>query len=185
MPRIIHVYEIPERWIVGTVGEPGDRSFFIQAKHGRRLISIAIEKSQVAALIERMNFLLREIKRENPHLLSKPLPMDSNPLENPIMEEFVVGVIGLIWLAEKEMISIEFQAIDQSLQSDDNGEIEFLGEDENGPDLLRIIVNPAQAQSFTVRATSLLSAGRPPCTFCGLPLNIGGHVCPRANGYRR
>ena len=185
MSRIIHLFENPERFIVGTVGEPGDRTFFVQAKAGRRLISVAVEKSQVLALAERINYLVREIKKTNPELLRNKQPIDDKPMEAPIMEEFVVGIIGLVWLADRELISMDFQAFDQSLITDDGTEVELLGEEDEGPDLLRLVITPGSAEIFADRALKVVNAGRPPCIFCGLPLDARGHVCPRANGYRR
>ena len=185
MTRIIHLYESPDRFIVGTVGEPGERTFFIQAKENRRLISVVVEKSQVIALVERVGFLLREIKREHPNVLATKAMVDESPLENPIMEEFTVGIIGLIWLGDSEMISMEFQASDDSATAQDSDEIAILSESQEGPDLLKVVISPAQAEAFCLRAMRLVDAGRQPCTFCGLPLDLRGHVCPRANGYRR
>ena len=185
MTRIIHLYESPDRFIVGTVGEPGERTFFFQAKENRRLISVVVEKSQVIALVERVGFLLREIKREHPNVLATKAMVDESPLENPIMEEFTVGIIGLIWLGDIEMISMEFQASDDSATAQDSDEIAILSESQEGPDLLKVVISPAQAEAFCLRAMRLVDAGRQPCTFCGLPLDLRGHVCPRANGYRR
>ena len=111
--------------------------------------------------------------------------VDESPLENPIMEEFTVGIIGLIWLGDSEMISMEFQASDDSATAQDSDEIAILSESQEGPDLLKVVISPAQAEAFCLRAMRLVDAGRQPCTFCGLPLDLRGHVCPRANGYRR
>jgi uncharacterized repeat protein (TIGR03847 family) len=44
---------------------------------------------------------------------------------------------------------------------------------------------PAQARAFARRCARVVSAGRPACPFCGQPLDPTGHICPRANGYRR
>ena len=54
-----------------------------------------------------------------------------------------------------------------------------------GPDLLIASLRISQVKGFCERATALVNAGRPACPFCGLPVDPLGHLCPRANGYRR
>ena len=58
---VIHEFDPPERFVVGTVGEPGARTFFIQARAGARMVSVALEKQQVAALAERVDELLDQV----------------------------------------------------------------------------------------------------------------------------
>jgi uncharacterized repeat protein (TIGR03847 family) len=167
---------------VGTVGEPGDRSFFLQARFGKRLTSVLIEKAQVVAIVERLDLLLRELKRIDSNFVINSLPRDDEPLEQPIVEEFRVGLISLSWLSDRELVSIELQA---ASDRDESGEDLFIDDLENAPDMLHVVLTSAQTEAFTKRAMSVVSAGRPPCPFCGLPLDPRGHVCPRANGYRR
>jgi len=182
MARIVFIFDPVERFIVGTVGEPGERSFFLQARTGARLTSVLVEKAQVFALSERIGFLLRELKRNDPTFRVDALARDDAPLEQPILEEFRVGVIGLSWLSDRGLVSIELQAI---TELDQESEEIALDDSEDAPDLLRIVLTPGQAEAFSIRAVAVLNAGRPPCPFCGLPLDPRGHVCPRANGYRR
>lgn len=182
MARVVHSFDPVERFVVGTVGEPGERSFFLQARTGPRLISVLLEKSQVIAISDRLEVLLRELRRIDPSLVIERLPRDDQPLETPIIEEFRVGIVSLSWLSDREMVSIELQGIDENAPE---GE-EILGDrDADGPDLLHVILTPSQTDAFVKRATAVVNAGRPPCPFCGLPLDPKGHVCPRANGYRR
>lgn len=168
--------------MAGTVGEPGDRSFFLQARHGKRITSVLLEKAQVAAIVERLDLLLRELKRVESNFVIASLPRDDEPLEQPIVEEFRVGLISLAWLSDRELVSIELQAASEQEEKDENL---FIEDPENGPDMLHVILTPAQTDAFIKRATNVINAGRPPCPFCGLPLDPRGHVCPRANGYRR
>jgi len=181
MSRIVFTFDPAERFIAGTVGEPGERAFFLQARSGARLISVLVEKAQVSALSERLGFLLHELKRNDLTFRIDTLERDDAPLEQPILEEFRVGIIGLSWLSDRGVISVELQAIAEM----EEGEEITLDESEDAPDLLRVILSPEQAQAFISRALIVLNAGRPPCPFCGLPLDPRGHVCPRANGYRR
>jgi len=163
------------------VGEPGDRSFFLQARHGKRLTSVLLEKAQVVAIVERLDLLLHELKRVEPNMAIDSLPRDDEPLEAPIIEEFRVGLISLAWLSDRELVSIELQATSDQ----ENDENLFIEDPENGPDILHVMLTSAQTEAFIERATRVINAGRPPCPFCGLPLDPRGHVCPRANGYRR
>lgn len=182
MTRIIFNYDPVERFIVGTVGEPGERTFYLQARTGARLTSVMVEKAQVFAIAERIGFLLRELKRNDATFRVETLLRDDAPLEQPIFEEFRVGVISLSWLSDRELVSVELQAI--TLLDPENEEI-LSDDSQDASDVLRVLLSPAQAQSFATRALMVLNAGRPPCPFCGLPLDPRGHVCPRANGYRR
>ena len=63
MPRVIHVFRQPERFVAGTVGEPGDRSFYLQAIQEARTVSVLLEKQQVTVLAERITALLQEVAR--------------------------------------------------------------------------------------------------------------------------
>lgn len=182
MSRIVNIFDPPERFVVGTVGEPGERSFFLQARSGNRLTSVLLEKAQVTAIAERLEILLRELRRLDPALVIERMPRDDEPLETPIVEEFRVGVVSLSWLSDREMVSIELQAVNENAPESE----EILDDDEmNAPDLLRVILSPSQTDAFIKRAGAVVNAGRPPCPFCGLALDPQGHVCPRANGYRR
>lgn len=182
MARIINSFDPVERFVVGTVGEPGERSFFLQARSGSRLTSVLLEKSQVIAIADRLEILLRELRRVDPALVIERLPADDQPLEAPIMEEFRVGLVSLSWLSDREMVSIELQAVNENTPE---SEEVFADDDSEAPDLLRVILTPSQTDAFVKRATVVVNAGRPPCPFCGLALDPKGHVCPRANGYRR
>ena len=92
---VIHEFDPPERFVVGTVGEPGQRTFFLQARAGARMVSVALEKQQVAALAERVDELLDQVLDEasSPTLIPAVAPLDlddAEPLEQPIEEEFMV-----------------------------------------------------------------------------------------------
>ncbi|WP_432495327.1 DUF3090 domain-containing protein [Kineococcus gypseus] len=179
-------YDPPERFVAGTVGEPGSRTFFLQARGAGRLTSVALEKAQVAALAERVSELLDEIVRRSAG--QAPVPAltpsgssDTAPLDVPIEEEFRVGTMSLAWDSEREVVVIEcFEVDDEEVDSP-------LAEEAPDParNLLRVAIDGAAARAFSQRAAALVAAGRPPCPFCAGPLDPGGHVCPRANGYRR
>ena len=189
MPRVVFEYDPPERFVAGTVGEPGSRTFFLQATGAGRTTSVALEKQQVSVLAERVDALLDEVLRRSAGETSVPAVtpadgVDMAPLEAPIEEEFRVGTMALAWDADDEVVVIEAQAVTEG--ENDDGETLLIDDDaEEGPALLRVRLPGAAARAFVVRAQAVVAAGRPPCPFCGGPLDVAGHVCPRANGYRR
>jgi uncharacterized repeat protein (TIGR03847 family) len=194
VPRQVFLYEKPDRFVAGTVGQPGQRTFFLQASAAGRTTSVALEKTQVEALAERIDELLDEVVRRTGG--SAPVPavapaelMDTGPLEAPVEEEFRVGTMALAWDGAEERMILEAQALVE-IDADSEDDLEaaeemLLEDDENGPPLLRVRLTGAQARSFAKRALDVVSAGRPPCPLCSLPLDPEGHVCPRQNGYRR
>jgi uncharacterized repeat protein (TIGR03847 family) len=183
---VVHRYDPPERFVAGTVGPPGQRTFFLQARAGNRITSISLEKQQVAVLAERVDGLLDDLlKADTAGLVPAVAPTameDSAPLEQPIEEEFRAGTMTLAWDAETERVVIEVFPIEES-----EAVVEDLLEDETPqPDeMLVVSLTPAVARAFSKRAQTVVAAGRPPCQFCGNPLDPAGHLCPRANGFRR
>lgn len=191
MPRQIFTFDPPERFVVGTVGQPGERTFFLQAKQGEQVISVALEKIQAQVLAERLDELLDEVRRrggEVPTASATELD-DVNPLDQPILEEFRVGTMALAWDGEAGVVIIEAHAQGAEREGDEAAEEEpvpDLPDDaEEGPDVLRVRIDPAYARAFVKRALRVVAAGRPPCPLCGLPLDPDGHVCPRQNGHRQ
>jgi len=189
VPRQVFLYDPPERFVAGTVGEPGQRTFFLQASAGGRVTSVALEKTQVSVLAERVDELLDELVRRTGGETAVPAVTpteleDAGPLLPPILEEFRVGTMALAWDADDERLVVEAQA---QVPDDEAPEDTLLGEDddEDGPPLLRVRLTGGQARAFAKRALLVVSAGRPSCPFCGLPMDPEGHICPRANGYRR
>ena len=182
MSRAIHVFRTPDRFVAGTVGQPGNRTFYLQAVHDTRVVSVLCEKQQVAVLAERIGALLIEINRR----FGTPLPPESevadlSPLIMPVDAEFRVGTMGLGWDAEAESVVVELLAV---------SDIEFdasviLDDAEEGPDAVRVFLSPESARQFADRSQRVISAGRPPCPLCDEPLDPDGHVCVRTNGYLR
>jgi uncharacterized repeat protein (TIGR03847 family) len=178
----IHLFDPAERFVVGTVGVPGERTFFLQARKGSRLLSVSLEKAQVAALADRIQQILREVRNSEPLTLFERVERDDQPLESPIDEEFRVGVIGIAYLSDRKMVEIDLQAIADSQSPEDE---ELLMELSESQDILRVLIPLGYAESFAKRAIAVFGAGRAPCPFCGGPIDPGGHLCPRSNGYRR
>lgn len=189
MSRQIYRYDLPERFVAGTVGVPGERTFYLQASDSGRVTSVVLEKEQVRLLATRLDQLLDEVLRRSGG--TAPVPAvapnelsDSAPLDEPIFEQFRVGALALAWDESDQRVVIEAAAV----ADDDAGEqVEPLSDDVEaaGPDVLRVRMTGAMARAFASRALTIVSAGRPPCPMCGQPLDASGHVCPRQNGYRR
>lgn len=184
MARRAFIFDPPERFVAGTVGQPGNRTFFLQAREGARVVSVALEKTQVAVLAERLGRLLLELEQRGIAALTpRRLPDDVRPLDEPLNEAFRAGTLTLGWDGERESVLIEARA---QTEDDDDPEafeaIEELRDDPDGPDLLRVRISATAARSFVERAMRTVRSGRPPCPLCGNPLDSQGHICPRRNG---
>ena len=179
----VYYYDPPDRFVAGSVGQPGERTFYLQATSTGRVTSVVLEKFQVSLLAERIDELLDEVLRRTGTAgipATAPAALrDDGPLDLPLTEEFRVGAIALAWDGEDERVVIEAQ--EESEQP-----VEPLSDDvpQDGPGVLRVRISPAAARAFAERALQLVAAGRPPCPLCGLPLDATGHVCPRQNGHR-
>ena len=182
MPRQFHLFDRPHRFVAGTVGTPGDRSFYLQAVDGVRIVSVALEKAQVSILADRMEQLLDEIVARTGTALPASGEPDTDALEQPIDEEFRVGAMGLAWDGDAGLIVVEAQA---PVEDTEIAQETLLEDVEEGPDALRVRLEPGRARAFVDRARRVIAAGRPPCPLCGQPLDPSGHICPRQNGYHR
>ena len=167
-------FDQPDRFIVGTIGAPGEREFYFQVRQKNILISLATEKSQATALAERITTIIREIKKSAPLSAVNPAPVDDLPLELPLDSEFVVGAIGIAF--DPSLLEIEI-----SFRAEDGDEVE---DEDSGP-IVEIHLDLSMALAFAQRTMALVAAGRPLCPFCISPIDPRGHLCPRANGYRR
>ncbi|MFZ4108223.1 MAG: DUF3090 domain-containing protein [Candidatus Planktophila sp.] len=161
------IFDAIDRFIVGTVGQPGEREFFLQVRQSTRLVTVAVEKSQVGALTSRMEMLISQLRKSG-HAAAVSA-VDDQPLEQPIESDFVVGAISIAWNEETSCVQIELLDVDQEDQSQG----------------LNLHISLDMAQAFVKRANAVINSGRLPCPLCGLAIDPQGHLCPRANGYRR
>ena len=179
MPRIVYRHDSTSRFIVSTIGQPGERQFFIQIKSANGLNTLAVEKSQVIALTEKFDELIRELRRSKiaqQSDLTQTAEIDDQPLELPIEQDFQIGIISIAWESNLVIVNIQAASQDDELILDDF---------DSGPDLVIATLRISQVRGFCERAKLIVSAGRAACPFCGLPVDPSGHLCPRANGYRR
>jgi uncharacterized repeat protein (TIGR03847 family) len=155
---VIHRLGHPERIAVGAIGDVGERLFLLQAREGRRLVVVKVEKDQVAILASWLARVVRSMTRP------EALEMDVE-LEPEYEIDLVAGEITVA-------LDEEAATIDVAIESA-----------EDGGDSLFVTLTAEQAAAFAIRAVQLIEAGRPPCPLCGLPLDPRGHNCPRTNGH--
>jgi len=204
--RQVFRFDPPQRFVAGTVGAPGERTFYLQAASQDLVTSVLLEKAQVAALAQRVDEILDQVVLAGAGEASVPTVApaehaDNAPLELPLVEEFRVGTIALAWDALSERVVIEAHAQvevpagaegtgadpeDVGATAARSAEPVFGDEDsEEGADVLVVRLPGAMARAFVARSLALVSAGRPPCPLCGAPLDPQGHICPRKNGKLR
>ncbi len=204
MPRRVYNFDRPDRFICGAVGEPGQRTFFLQATKGGQVVSVALEKAQVAVLAERLATLLLTLRQGGVEVGEDP-PGQPPSLDEPVVEQFRVGLLTLGWDGDREQIVIEARELgDEDVEIDDAeaedeplatvaGEQELQAEEpvvafvaaevDEDLDVVRVQLEPPAALEFASGALAVVQAGRPPCPQCGAPLDPTGHFCPRRNGY--
>lgn len=175
MPTIVHEFDWPDRVVVGTVGVPGSRTFYLQVRTGAQIVSIALEKQQSELLAEKIDELLEQLTTHEGNSFSVPAStpielVDNDPLEQPVDEQFRTGTMTLGWDPSTAQVVIEaFPLVD----------------DEDGPDaasreaaeMLVVRIPVGSAQAFAMRTREVVGAGRPICALCGTPIDAAGHVC--------
>jgi uncharacterized repeat protein (TIGR03847 family) len=189
MPTITHQFDWPDRIVVGTIGEPGARAFYLQARDGARVISIALEKEQSAVLGAKIEEILDQlmVRDGNPFSVPAATPIelvDNDPLEQPVEPEFRTGTMTLGWDPSTSQIVIEAYPlieIDDEEDEDDSddafdAEINPLGIEP--PEMLLVRIPVGAAGAFAQRTREIVGAGRPICPQCGMPMDAEGHVCP-------
>jgi uncharacterized repeat protein (TIGR03847 family) len=192
MSRRIFTFESPDRFVCGALGQPGQRVFFLQASKNGRVVSVALEKAQVAVLAERLALLLLRLREQGAAAGTSPqieLPPQPETLAEPVVEAFRVGSMILSWDEDLERVVIEAQELgaveieDEDEEAAEGEVMEVPDDDPDGPDLVRVHLQPTEAQTFVAGAVAVIQAGRPPCPNCGEPLDPTGHFCTRRNGY--
>jgi uncharacterized repeat protein (TIGR03847 family) len=181
MPTIVHGFDWPDRVVVGTVGQPGSRTFYLQARARARIISVALEKQQSAVLAEKIEEILDELMAEkgNPFSVPEVTPLelvDNDPLDQPVDEQFRTGAIGLGWDPSTAQVVIEAYPY---VETDDDADDPVMVEP---PELLLVRIPVGTARAFAKRTREIVGAGRPICPLCGTPMDADGHVCASTDG---
>ncbi|MDN5894751.1 MAG: DUF3090 domain-containing protein [Nocardioides sp.] len=173
-PAHIHEFDWPDRVVIGTVGRPGARTFYLQARAGEQIVSIALEKEQSALLALKIDEILDQLIAVEGNRFSVPTStpvelVDNDPLET-VQEQFRAGTIGIGWdpttaqvIIEAHPLSAEDDALDGGAAADS--------------EMLRVRMPVGTARAFTRRTREIVDAGRPLCTLCGHPMDPDGHIC--------
>ncbi len=193
MARRIFNFENPDRFVAGTIGQPGNRAFYLQARDGSRIVSVLVEKVQVELLAERLHQLLAEVRARGAGVPEEPVAsdIDTAALDEPLNEAFRAGTMAIIWDGDGESIFVEVRAMSEDEQSEsfeaeseaEDLEAEDVEAEDDTSDVVRIHLQPSRALAFAKQALDVVASGRPPCPFCGQPLNPEGHICARRNGF--
>jgi hypothetical protein len=173
MTRRLFIFDDPDRFVAGTLGEPGDRAFYLQARKGGALVSVGLEKVQVAALAQRLDDLLEAVDA----------PSESAPTDDAGWRSRSSSCSGSGRWRWRGIPGSRAIVIEAQTPTEDGEYAELPDEVDEGPDLLRVRIDAPAARSFVRRAEALVASGRPACPFCGQPLDSQGHFCPRGNGH--
>ena len=183
MAPIVHGFDWPDRFVIGTVGGPGSRTFFLQARSRAQLVSVALEKEQSAALAERIEEILDELMAGvgNPFSIPALTPeglVDNDPLEQPVEEQFRAGAMSLGWDPSTAQIVIQaFPYVEADDESFDPLEVD-------PEEVLQVRIPVGTARAFAKRTREVVGAGRPICPLCRVPMDAGDHVCELPDGFR-
>lgn len=177
MPTRVHEFAWPDRVVVGTIGLPGARTFYLQVRAGKQIVSIALEKQQSALLAEKIDEVLDQLITVDGNPFSVPTStpielVDNDPLEG-VQEQFRAGALSLGWDPTTAQVVIEAYPI-----ADVDGDDESLDDDAaNVPEMLLVRMPVGTARAFAKRAREIVGAGRPTCSLCGYPIDADGHTC--------
>ncbi len=172
--RLTYELNEPDRVTVGTIGEVGERIFFLQVRQDVQLVTMKVEKSQVATLCRVLDRILRGLERP------EELPAGSDiQLERFEDADLVVRTLRVGYDGSTDRILL---VCDEAERGDEGDEEEEEDDDELEGSVVRLAMTREQAAALAIRGTELVAAGRPLCPRCGFPLDPRGHVCPRMNG---
>lgn len=172
-----HLYDLNpvDRITTDAVGEPGKRVFYIQARKGRRIVTVLCEKEHVAALAQAIDQFLLSQAGDSAEAVVDPDPaLDSGmSLEFPLKPVFQAGQVSLGYdRASERLVVIAYELLEEE-------------DEETRPSVARFWATPAQMRAFSIQGQQVVVAGRPRCSMCGEPIDPAGHFCPRKNGDRK
>ena len=167
----------PDVLAVDYVGEPGKRTFFLQARKQSRIFTFEIEKQQVALMAEKLREMLLLVDGSDRVVSAGSARNGSLVLVAPIEPEWRVGTIGLAYEEPGDVVVVVLQP----MVTADLDQPEPLEEQETEA---RLLLGREQVRDFVLHAEAVVAEGRPLCQLCGLPIDPDGHVCPASNGHR-
>ena len=164
-----------DRVTVGAVGEPGERAFFLQARSGEVLVTIAVEKEQVELLSSSILEILATVDKET----GDGPPEELLELEPPLEPLWRAGRLSIGYGEDRDRMLLELEELvpepeDEEAEQDEPPE----------PDRLRIWTTREQMLALSRHGSAVAARGRPRCQFCGEPMDREGHTCPAMNGHR-
>lgn len=177
----VHEFSWPDRVVIGVIGLPGARTFYLQVRAGKQIVSIAMEKQQSALLAEKIDEILDQLitVEGNPFSIPTGTPLelvDNDPLED-VQEQFRTGAMSLGWDPSTAQIVIEAHPItEDDSEADDNAESPH-EDGANETEMLRVRMPVGSARAFAKRTREIVGAGRPLCPLCGYPMDADGHIC--------
>ncbi len=181
MPTTVHEFAWPDRVVVGTIGVPGERTFYLQVRTGKQIVSIALEKQQSAQLAEKIDEILDQLitLEGNPFSVptSTPIELVDNDQLEPVEEQFRTGVMSLGWDPTTAQIVVEAYPIVEVENESDPVEVFLDDDDADASEVLRVRMPVGTARAFAKRTLEVVGAGRPTCPICGYPLDADGHTC--------
>lgn len=167
----------PEVFTADYEGEPGNRTFYLQARSSASVATYLVEKQQVAALADELRRLLLLVDSDDTVARAEPARDPALSLVSPVAAGWRVGTMGLAY----DQSTDRFLVTMAPLEADDDDAAAPTGE--AGPEVA-LLLRRDQARAFVLHATAVVGEGRPSCRLCGLPMDPGGHVCPASNGHR-
>jgi uncharacterized repeat protein (TIGR03847 family) len=172
-----------DRITAGAVGEPGERTFFLQAREGDRTVTILVEKEQVELLGTSILEILATVGRET----GEGPPSDELGLEPPLEPLWRAGRLSIGYAEERDLMLLEIEELvepeDEQDESDEEpeGPIEDVGPE---PGRVRLWATREQMLALARHGATVAERGRPKCRYCGNPIDPQGHMCPAMNGHR-
>lgn len=179
MPTRVHEFDWPDRVVVGTIGLPGARTFYLQVRAGTQIVSIALEKQQSALLAEKIDEILDQLitVEGNPFSVptGTPLELVDNDQLEAVQEQFRTGAMSLGWDPTTAQVVLEAYPITEDDADDNDESLDEHGAD--GPEMLLVRMPVGTARAFARRTREIVGAGRPTCPLCGDPIDADGHIC--------
>jgi uncharacterized repeat protein (TIGR03847 family) len=183
-----------DRITAGAVGEPGERTFFLQAREGDRLVTILVEKEQVELLGTSILEILATVGRET----GEGPPSDELGLEPPLEPLWRAGRLSIGYAEERDLMLLEIEELVEEDETAPQEQPEGGGEgqpeepfdsgpaaDEGlAPARLRLWATREQMLALARHGATVAARGRPKCRYCGNPIDPQGHMCPAMNGHR-
>ena len=169
-----------DRITADAVGEPGDRTFYIQARAGSELVTVIVEKQQVQLLAASVLELLEDAPETEP-TADEP----TMSLEEPLDPRWRAGRLSIGFDQERDLFLLEVEELQPDLEDLGDDDPGLMAVPEIEPESIRILASPAQMLALSRHGAAVAARGRPTCQFCGNPIDAEGHACPAMNGHSK